>query len=161
MITVAGENERGDPMSAEVAVAVAFAENIATELGSAAWEPSNVIATIRRFKQCEVIDSDFHRTAVMKFGWPRHCWLPFMSGCCLIRMTRSKALVPASNKRSMACREDSQLVLTHGDEISVLSRLLIVPDVAIAAAAAVALHFSIRNAAAVRLHDSTSCLVDT
>jgi hypothetical protein len=51
----------------------------------------------------------------------------------------------------MPCR-DTQRVLTRGDVISILSRLLLVPDVAMASAAAAALHSCIRDAAAVRLH---------
>lgn len=50
----------------------------------------------------------------------------------------------------MPCR-DSQLVLTRGDDIRILSTLLIVPDVAMAAAAAAAVHSCICNTAAVPL----------
>ena len=50
----------------------------------------------------------------------------------------------------MPCR-DSQQVLTRGDDIRILSTLLIVPNVAMAAAAAAALRFSICDTAAVRL----------
>lgn len=48
MVTPAREDERGDPMYAEVAKAVTFAEDVATELGFSEWTPSNLVATTRR-----------------------------------------------------------------------------------------------------------------
>jgi hypothetical protein len=96
MVTPDREDGRGDPMDAKVAQAVILAEDVATELGSLEWTPSNLVASIRRlYTQCGAFDSDSYRTAVFNLAWRSQCSSLFVSCSCLRRITRSKALAPA------------------------------------------------------------------